>query len=472
MKKIFVLSLIPFLMLSACGGDTPAPSSDSSTDSGSDTVSDTGKKEETYTFEAVIPEVFDSSKTHTYSITYKDEYFSLDTTEFNKDFALLSFSNAHMNMTKEMINDFYSNVHFDNVYNSPDYDVTPSKDTIAYTIAHRLVDDKNVISVSIRGFNYGLEWVNNFDMGTTEEDANHKGFDEASNKVLAGLKNYLTTNNYSNPFLWINGYSRAGAISNMLAAKVLEDEELNFGENNLVAYTFEAPRCLSENNAKDYKNVFNVVNNADLIIDLPPAQYNLYRAGQDINIYPGKNKLNVYVEEYSEGFNLPDFVNFSSKDDSDKNANDIDNKTYLFENLLDDAKEYAINTRDKFVNQLKAAVQYAFDLFMSLKKKTLEDIVEDVKTKEMTDLLSFMADDGIAEYLVPFLDEDGLSYNLQDLKDNTNHLKNVILDLSSGMLTKMLAKYEQIKNIILRMIDMHLPEVIYPCLKECKALNN
>jgi hypothetical protein len=149
---------------------------------------------------------------------------------------------------------------------------------------------KPLICVVIRGTNGTLEeWQSNFDVGTTGDfgaiegwtnSTNHKGFDITANRLNAILTDYLEENNLNNEnyTLWITGHSRGGALANVLAAK-----RCDMGDD-VYAYTFAAP-CTTTyetaTTAPQYQCIFNIINDDDLVPQLPLTSWNFRRYGQD-----------------------------------------------------------------------------------------------------------------------------------------------------------------------------------------------
>ncbi len=191
---------------------------------------------------------------------------------------------------KKLLNDIgYQDI---SVY---DYD-TNSKDTIGMVIANKKIKDYNVIIISLRGDNYGLEWSNNFE---ASKSGSIKGFDYASKKVVKIVKEYVKNKNLtSNNKIVVSGYSRAGAISNLVGIYLnehLSEFYLN-SDDNIYVYTFEAP--ISSSNKTIYKNIHNVVNKNDLITYVYPSKWGLQNNGIEEDITSGDMYIDVYNINY------------------------------------------------------------------------------------------------------------------------------------------------------------------------------
>ena len=110
------------------------------------------------------------------------------------------------------------------------------------TIGHKtLASGQDLIVVAPRNYNYMTEWLSNFNVGTTGD---HAGFTESANLIFSRLNQYLSTRNLTNYKLWIVGYSRGGAVVDLVAKKINENlSNYDMEANDFYAYTFGAPRA-------------------------------------------------------------------------------------------------------------------------------------------------------------------------------------------------------------------------------------
>ena len=159
-------------------------------------------------------------------------------------------------------------------------------------VAHKTITSgstsKNLVCVVIRGTNETLdEWQSNFDMGSTADynsvsewtnPNHHMGFDITSNRLNNWLSTYLSGKgfNSSNTILWITGHSRGAALTNLLAAKRID------AGYNVFAYAFATPGTTTSASASDakYKSIFNIINEDDLVPQLPMSVWGFTRYGQ------------------------------------------------------------------------------------------------------------------------------------------------------------------------------------------------
>lgn len=159
-------------------------------------------------------------------------------------------------------------------------------DSIGYGIGSKEItspagEKSTLIMVAIRGSGYGLEWGGNFRIGT---EIDHEGFTLAANQVIQGLENYIEANRdkfHSNIKVWISGYSRAAATTN-LVARYLDNYQINgVRPQNVYAFCFECPQntisSLTGNSL--YANIVNVINPIDFVPKVAMSVWDYNRFG-------------------------------------------------------------------------------------------------------------------------------------------------------------------------------------------------
>lgn len=160
-------------------------------------------------------------------------------------------------------------------------------------VGHRVVTcdgvDNEVIIVSVRGTNRTVqEWSSNFDVGADDScyyDYNnsewthrelHKGFDVAANRINKFLQMYINQfvdHNKKMSILFV-GHSRGAAIANILGHYYEDDK--NFDS---YTYGFATPNTTTSSNYNEYKTVFSVVNEDDLVPYLPLEIWGFHKYG-------------------------------------------------------------------------------------------------------------------------------------------------------------------------------------------------
>ena len=158
----------------------------------------------------------------------------------------------------------------------------PTYNSIGYAIGSRKIYNSSsgktatLILVAIRGAGYGDEWGGNFNVyNQGGNNLNHNGFNIAATAVVNGLNNYI--NKYkayfeSNVKIWVVGYSRAGAVTNLVCSKIINNSlSMTIDSKNVFGFGFEPPRCTTDaaaHNSK-YNGIKSFVNLSDFVPMVP-----------------------------------------------------------------------------------------------------------------------------------------------------------------------------------------------------------
>lgn len=133
---------------------------------------------------------------------------------------------------------------------------------------------KTILGIVIRGTNGTIEeWSSNFDMGDTAdwESEYHKGFYITEERIKNFVSQYVASylSEAENLTYWITGHSRGAALSNILAARLIDEG------NDVFAYTFATPSTTisdSKNDSK-YASIFNFANTSDFVTYVPLKEW-------------------------------------------------------------------------------------------------------------------------------------------------------------------------------------------------------
>lgn len=454
MKKSVLLLILPALLLSSCGS------------------SNEERMTVNYTLAPSLRKA-DSKKTGGYNLTFKmeDSYFDSDATKFNKDIALLSNGKSLMAETEATIRSFYSAMEFDNLsINYPEH----TEDTIQYAIAHKKIGEYNLVSVAINGHNYGLEWKNNALLGL---EGDHQGFAARANDVYTALKTYLSENKYTNYKLWLSGFSRGGAISNVLSHYILSEGELTIAKKDMFVYTFECPKGLDINDAPKYENVFNIVYSGDTVTYMAPEQYGFARCGIDIELYQSSTHTDEVLFDFDEDISIPAFKACKDLAGGDLNS-ELDVCKYFFSYLAREKEASALEqsiyipTRADFVNEVQSTVQFVLSMAFSLTPEVKQQLIEDVK--ELGGGVLGLINDPVylALFLAPYLYNSGFPYEASQLVADCTVLTRLVgtdiwLVLSVAMY--LMGSESDLGANLVRSFMVHYPEVGHALLKDYLA---
>ena len=185
-----------------------------------------------------------------------------------------------------------------------------------------------VLLVAVTGYHdSGWEWISNFTVGYPSESEkwknakwldknNHLGFDVGASLLMDALKDYIKEKKLSTIIdrvdevdIWTVGHSRGGAVSNLFAAKLIDQIKANKSDiiptknekTKVFAYDFATPRGTQNPSARTsrYDGIFNIINEADPVPMMPlESPWGFERFGQDkyFNLHESSNKLETNPE--------------------------------------------------------------------------------------------------------------------------------------------------------------------------------
>ena len=151
------------------------------------------------------------------------------------------------------------------------------RDKIGMCLGCRTTDDRLQIAVVLRGTE-GSEWFSNFDVGYSAE---HSGFAKAADFAELKLGDYVFTRAVGRePDFFVTGYSRGGAVANLLAKRLCD----RYGLERVCAYTFAAPNTTISRRTNRYSSIFNLVRQEDFFTRIPLTSWGYTRYGHDISL--------------------------------------------------------------------------------------------------------------------------------------------------------------------------------------------
>ena len=219
----------------------------------------------------------------TITIDFSDEWLLQPDNEYNHKLMQASFGLAaagfrdkehDLSQKDYNIHDFFSQLEFSDIL-TEDFNKPTSINTIGTAIASKQVKDAVIIAVSVSGNNYQNEWQSNL---TVDDENRPAGFNSAADKVWARVQNYIETAGLNgNLRLWISGYSRAAAVSNIVAADATDSGLFDA----VYGYTIATPRTTNETDAAKYPNIFNIINPFDPVPMVPFPEWGFVRYGTD-----------------------------------------------------------------------------------------------------------------------------------------------------------------------------------------------
>ena len=155
--------------------------------------------------------------------------------------------------------------------------------TCAFSVGRKDIEyngsARELLVIAIRGTS-GSEWFSNFDYADSHSDASGfaENFLQAAQAINIKLIPVLTV--HPDALILVCGHSRGAAAANLLGM-TLDDL---YGPEGIFVYTFATPNTYrgSEENAGKYTNIFNFINPADVVTEVPLKSMGYKHIGTDI----------------------------------------------------------------------------------------------------------------------------------------------------------------------------------------------
>ncbi len=170
-------------------------------------------------------------------------------------------------------------LHYDVDYQNPFW----GNDQCAYSIASKKLNSSKgsstLVFIVIRGTPLNAnEWISNLNLSNRTRSANpiHEGFSRAAQQVHSSLMYYLIKHkiDIDDTYFFITGHSRGAAISNVLAANMLEEGIIS--TEKIYCYTFACPNVTTYKTATEklYNYIWNITSAEDIVPTVPMNRNN------------------------------------------------------------------------------------------------------------------------------------------------------------------------------------------------------
>ena len=248
----------------------------------------------------------------------------------------------------------------------------PSDDSIAIAAAAKKPAgaDYTLMAVAVRGGGYEAEWSGNFSLGKV---GNHTDFQQCADYCMTFLRQYVQDHHITGRVkLWLTGYSRGGAVGNIMAGEIDRGNALpglTVRYEDLYAYFFEPPQGVEVSNDPRnarYNNIWNFLNYNDVVPLVAMSELGFSRYGRDY-YYPDATMANYaaqreamlhfYDAQESKEFREYTVDDFQMKkfdpangfivDDTESTMTQGDFERKLVSKMVTDT----IKTRDNYVNE-------------------------------------------------------------------------------------------------------------------------
>lgn len=221
---------------------------------------------------------------------YSDEFFLKSSCSYNHKLAVMSLGMSMSAFTQSSsvdrpIRTLLSAIGCDQKFiQTKKFDTAvPTDDSCGYAFGlKKLPDGSYLVPVVIRSHKYGGEWVSNAHVFDERCPDFVFGFKNAADKVYDALSNYISRSELSGKRIkiWISGFSRGGAISNLLGARL--SLESGIEKDDIFVYTFATPNTVCRNMLVFTDNIFNIISEMDSVPRMPPASWGYCRYGTDL----------------------------------------------------------------------------------------------------------------------------------------------------------------------------------------------
>ena len=372
-------------------------------------------------------------------------YFKHEPGQFDLGLARLSMAKAMVSYNNPENNDyshadrditaFHKALGFKAIYSNKAYLEQPGEDTIGVQLAHRTLwfglKRCILLSIAIRSGGYEKEWASNMRFGM---EGHHDGFLSAARQVLDELNQYLKANKLDkakNLKIWISGYSRGGAVANLVAAKLLSQTQGNEdgvfsgqaslnpkGKKEIYAYTFEAARpAIFKKKDPFFGSIFNLVSEEDLVPATPFPFMGFARYGKDIFMHVDTAKQQEEVKKNIPEFRvLPFEVRQRSKLKMVVSEKQCNQSEFIQELLAFMEKSVGL-TREIYNEKYQSGFMYAIS-YLKSHRGSLKALKEgfDQKGGLLTIVGSVISKNILHSFLKDIMDAKGLEYDEENLR--------------------------------------------------------
>lgn len=338
---------------------------------------------------------------------YSDDYFTYNNLSYVPQIGTLSLSLALASFNSSADKSSYSSMadnleSFMNQIGMTNYEVNndfitkPTEDSLGVGIGSKKINNYTLIALGTRGSEYEKEWSSNFKISGPNQDEYHQGFYDGSEIILNFLNDYINKHSITGKIkIWISGYSRSAACSNIFSGRILKDPSLvssnvSFEKEDLYSYTFETPRGViksSSLNPQDflYSNIYSIISQNDPITKVTMNSFGYERFGVDYYTpytlndtvspsYPSyrskmlefyseldPNGLTYTVDDLSS-YNI-DFTNENIIISDDKHINYTPG--IIFNTILPYLSKNVIKNKDNYIDDVEESLRYTISTLIS-----------------------------------------------------------------------------------------------------------
>lgn len=225
-------------------------------------------------------------------VFYEDEYFLGDPMKDNPSLATCSLSLAMASFSSNKVREglkyqaenginFLQNCAFFDIETPAYFGDETSQEGIAFVIGRKRIKRKKtkpftLIAIGVRGRNYGREWASNVKVGLTDR---HEGFNESASQLQKAFLDYVLRHSIKGEVrVWVSGFSRAAAVTNLFTQDLPAQIE-KASIKATYAYCFACPNVTRVNSLAP-SSTHNYINPNDIVPGVPLKEWGYSRYGQ------------------------------------------------------------------------------------------------------------------------------------------------------------------------------------------------
>ena len=239
------------------------------------------------------------------TINYSDSYFDVPSPGVHPELRAVSYALALAGFENEAdgypfdgstpnlkLTTFLNQLGFSDYWK---HDTVSDEDghSMGTTIARKILPNgQTLIVVAPRNYNYMTEWLSNFNVGASGD---HAGFTESAEYIKDRLDEYIYVRHLSDYKIWMVGYSRGGAVVDLMAKMINENlSDYDMVADDFYVYTFGAPHASLT--APGYTNIHDVKDGNDLLLGYVfPERWGFHNTGTYEEIHPADLEIPTSV---------------------------------------------------------------------------------------------------------------------------------------------------------------------------------
>ena len=374
------------------------------------------------------------------------ERFNMNIARISMAKSMASYNGCGDYATRDRhIRRFHETLGFEHIESNIYYQQEPTFDSIGVQFGYRVfrqgLHKVALISIGIRYGGYESEWGSNFLFG---EEGHHHGFEVAAKQVMEEFQRYFTKHDlkkYRHIKIWVAGFSRGGAVANLVGAKFLSlfkrDKDKVFScslpqfHKNMIgevyAYTFEAPcPAIIQAHSSSFDSIFNIFSPSDIVPYTPFPFMGFTRYGTLITKSIHMDDVKD-IQDYLPNLKVKEFkVKELSKISVIDSEMQYSDEAFIQELLRFFEKEVHV-TRKDYVERYQIGIARAAAFIKSSSKEQTKKMSANVKLPSI--LAAIVMQRSFNKLLRGIVEETGRPFDEERLEETCVYLRNLVLDL-------------------------------------------